>query len=181
MRSGSGLCSTKIQKLVKMVIASRNILFVVAFALLVLTFAFPTEARRLSTKASSNLVHDENENKGTLFKNVKFGMLAKIPILPPYSSITPITSFHPTLKVESVKPGPNSKSINFGTLPKNVPSTSSVTTNPGPVPTSPGTDPTTPGTDPSIIPTIPPPGTGPTTPGTDPIIPENVKPGPGRD
>ena len=182
MRSGSGLCSTKIQKLVKMVIASRNILFVVAFALLVLTFAFPTEARRLSTKASSNLVHVENENKGlTLFKSMKFGMLAKIPILPPYSSTAPITTFHPTLKAESAKSGPNFKSINFGTMPKNVPSTSSVTTNAGPVPTSPGTDPTTPGTDPSIIPIIPPPGTDPTTPGTEPIIPENVKPGPGRD
>jgi len=64
-------------------------LFLVAFAVLVLTFSFPTEARRLSTKASSNLVHvDQNENKGlTLFKWVRFGTLAKIPILPPYNLV----------------------------------------------------------------------------------------------
>jgi len=49
-------------------------------------------------------VHVENENKGlTLSKRVKFEMLAKIPILPPYNLV----------HIE--------KSINFGTLPKNVP------------------------------------------------------------
>ena len=83
---------TKPPKLVKMVIASQNKLFFVLFALHVLTFAFPTEARRLSTKASSHLVHvDQNENKGlTLFKRVRFGMLAKIPILPPYNLVRKI-------------------------------------------------------------------------------------------
>ena len=83
---------TKPPKLVKMVIASQNKLFLVLFALHVLTFAFPTEARRLSTKASSHLVHvDQNENKGlTLFKRVRFGMLAKIPILPPYNLVRKI-------------------------------------------------------------------------------------------
>ena len=83
---------TKPPKLVKMVIASQNKLFLVLFALHVLTFAFPTEARRLSTKASSHLVHvDQKENKTlTLFKRVRFGMLAKIPILPPYNLVRKI-------------------------------------------------------------------------------------------
>ena len=120
MRSGSGLCSTKTQKLVKMVMANQNMLFLVAFALLVLNFAFPTEAKRLLTKASSNLVLVENENKGpTLTSRLSRRMSQSSPPSPSTPPFPPI--FHPILRADSVNIGPKFESINFGMLPKGVP------------------------------------------------------------
>nr|POF11119.1 hypothetical protein CFP56_33202 [Quercus suber] len=120
MRSGSGLCSIKTQKLVKMVIANQNTLFLVAFALLVLTFAFPTEAKRLLTKTSSNLVLVENENKGLILTSRLSSRMSQSsppsPSTPPFPPI-----FHPNLRAESVNLGPKFESINFGMLPRGVP------------------------------------------------------------
>ena len=121
----------------------------VSFVVLVLIFSFPTKARRLLAKPSSNLVHvDQNEYKGlTLFKRVRFGMLAKIPILPPYNLVHFENENKGLTHINKVRFGmlgkipilpPSNlvhivKSINFGMLPKNVhtPSELSPTHNPG--------------------------------------------------
>nr|POE60829.1 hypothetical protein CFP56_39841 [Quercus suber] len=73
-----------------------------------------------------NLVHTKKSiNFGTLPKNVLTPQSKPSPIHNPGDPpLTQLPTVHPTLKSESVKLGPNFESINFGMLPKNVPTPS---------------------------------------------------------